>query len=289
MAIFKQLQDQEGIDNAYSHKVVVYLESEEDLQIIKERWFFDEGKKIEFKSVDTGQGGGCLQVIQQVNKERKKGITAFGIVDRDILMQQKEWDLWWKADDQQFEQAKPFGDYILVLRRWELENYLLSPEELEIVLSDKEFRSARNINLVLENLLEEAENLKVLSAAMILSQEYGHTFSTGFGLCKTGEALKYAVQHHLSTHINTDASNELTAYIQKITNFAPDNPALAPQHHWERINRLLDGKITLQRLDLFKTRAGDRRGDLARHIRINNKIDPELTGYVEKFKQYFLQ
>lgn len=126
MAAFKQLQDHEDIDNAYLHKVVVYLESEEDLQIFKERWFFDEGKKIEFKSVDTGQGGGCLQVINQVDKDRKRGITAFGIVDRDILMKQGMWDLWWEIDDQQFEQAKPFGDYILVLRRWELENYLLA-------------------------------------------------------------------------------------------------------------------------------------------------------------------
>jgi hypothetical protein len=42
--------------------------------------------------------------------------------------------------------------------------------------------------------------------------------------------------------------------------------------------------MTLQRLDLFKTLTGDRRGDLARHIRINNKIDPELIGYVETLK-----
>jgi hypothetical protein len=215
MAAFKQLQDHEDIDNAYLHKVVVYLESEEDLQIFKERWFFDEGKKIEFKSVDTGQGGGCLQVINQVDKDRKRGITAFGIVDRDILMKQGMWDLWWEIDDQQFEQAKPFGDYILVLRRWELENYLLSPEELEIVLSDKEFRAARDINVVLEKLLEEAENLKILSAAMILSHKHGHAFSTGFGLGKTGKALKDEVQHHLSAHLNVDVGNQLTTYIQK--------------------------------------------------------------------------
>jgi len=48
---------------------------------------------------------------------------------------------------------------------------------------------------------------------------------------------------------------------------------------------LLDGKRTLQRLDLFKTRVGDRRADLARHIRINNNIDPELTAYIEEMKR----
>jgi hypothetical protein len=65
MASFKQLQESESIDNAYTNKAVIYLESEEDLQIIKERWFFDEGKYIEFKSVDSGQGGGCTQVINR--------------------------------------------------------------------------------------------------------------------------------------------------------------------------------------------------------------------------------
>jgi hypothetical protein len=63
----------------------------------------------------------------------------------------------------------------------------------------------------------------------------------------------------------------MTTYIQKIETFAEGNTEPTRQR-WERLNRLLDGKRTLQRLDLFKTRVGDRRGDLARHIRINNNI-----------------
>ncbi|MCK5523763.1 MAG: DUF4435 domain-containing protein [Thiomargarita sp.] len=284
MASFKQLQENENIDNAYTNKAVVYLESEEDLQIIKERWFFDEGKEIEFKSVDSGHGGGCTQVINRVNTERDKGISAFGIVDRDALMRKEKWDLWWEIDDQQFKQAKPFGDYILVLRRWEIENYLLSPEELEIVLSDKEFRPLKNIDLVIQNLLKEAEDLKVLSAAMILSHENGHTFSLGFGLKDTGEALQKEVKNHLSNHIKSKLSLQLTSYIQKIEAFAEGNTKPTRQR-WERLNRLLDGKRTLQRLDLFKSRVGERRGDLARHLRINNNIDSELMAYIKEIKQ----
>ncbi|MEN8219644.1 MAG: hypothetical protein ABFS56_25490 [Pseudomonadota bacterium] len=284
MASFKQLQENESIDNAYTNKVVVYLESEEDLQIIKERWFFDEGKEIEFKSVDSGQGGGCTQVINRVKNERDKGITAFGIVDRDALMREEKWELWWEIDEQQFKQAKPFGDYILVLRRWELENYLLSPEELEIVLSDKEFRSIKKIDVVIEDLLKKAEDLKILSAAMIISHENGHTFPSGFALKKTGEELQKEVNNHLLNYISFKVSQQVTTYIQKIEAFAEGNTEQTRQR-WERLNRLLDGKRTLQRLDLFKTRLGDRRGDLARHIRINNNIDPELTAYVEEIKQ----
>jgi hypothetical protein len=61
--------------------------------------------------------------LNRVNTERNKGITAFGIVDRDALMKEEKWELWWETDEQQFKQAKPFGDYILVLRRWEIENF----------------------------------------------------------------------------------------------------------------------------------------------------------------------
>ncbi|HIE02422.1 MAG TPA: DUF4435 domain-containing protein [Thiotrichaceae bacterium] len=239
MASFKQLQEHDSIDNAYTNKAVVYLESEEDLQIMKERWFFDEGKEIEFKSVDSGEGGGCTQVINRVKSERDKGMSAFGIVDRDILMKKEKWDLWWEIDDQKFKQAKPFGDYIFVLRRWEIENYLLSPEELEIVLSDKAFRSRQEIEVVIQNLLKEAEDLKVLSAALIISHQYGQTFSTGFGFKKTGEVLQKQVENHLSTQIQSnDMSQQLINYVQKIEAFAEGNNELT-RKRWERLNRML--------------------------------------------------
>ncbi len=284
MPSFKQLQDNETVDNAYSGKVIVYLESEEDLQIIKERWFFDEGKELEFKSVDTGQGGGCLQVINCVNKEREKGIPAFGIVDRDILMTQGE--LWWEVDDQKFKEMKPFGDYIFVLRRWEIENYLLCPKELEIVLSDKAFRSVRKDKEVLEELFKEAENLKLLSAATILFSEQGQTLNKGVGFGQSGQKLKNAVEKYLSNHLSPEVCDKLSAYLQKIEEFAQGETTPTRQR-WERLNRLLDGKRTLQRLDLLHTREGknDQRATLARHIRINNQIDPELKNYIEELKK----
>ena len=80
-------------------------------------------------------------------------------------------------------------------------------------------------------------------------------------------------------------SQQLINEVQnKIEAFAEDNIESTRQR-WERLNRVLEGKCALQRLDLFKTRTGDRRGELARHIRINNNIDPELTAYVEELKQ----
>lgn len=95
----KEFKQTDEIDSAYLDKAIVYLESEEDVQIIKERWFFDEGRYVEFKSADAGSGGGCTQVIQKVASDRGKGIVAFGIVDRDALLQCGEWGRWfiWKG------------------------------------------------------------------------------------------------------------------------------------------------------------------------------------------------
>jgi hypothetical protein len=221
--------------------------------------------------------------LNRVNTERNKGITAFGIVDRDALMKEEKWELWWETDDQQFKQAKPFGNYILVLQRWELENYLLSPEELEIVLYDKELRSPKKIDVVIKDLLKKAEDLKVLSAAMILSNENGYRFPKSFGSKNgkvgTGEVLQNNVESHLSKHIQFNQSNQqFTTYIQKIEAFAEGNTEPTKQR-WERLNRLLDGKLTLQRLDL-----SNERGYLATHIRIKNHIDPELMTYIEELK-----
>jgi hypothetical protein len=50
--------------------VVVFLESEEDFQIIAKRWFFDEGQDVLFQPADTYKpgpgGGGCKAVIDLV-------------------------------------------------------------------------------------------------------------------------------------------------------------------------------------------------------------------------------
>ena len=136
MAGFKATQKIPQIKAKYTDRVIVYLESQDDYQIIARRWFFDRGESLEFRpSNDTG-GGGCNDVIQRVEADRDKNITAFGLVDRDTLLNRKNWTLWWETDDSCLAEARPFGDYIRILCRWELENYLLSPKELETLLAD---------------------------------------------------------------------------------------------------------------------------------------------------------
>lgn len=61
MSSFKQIKDTQRVDDKYSGRVIVYLESEEDFQIFQERWFYDEGEFPEFRSADQGIGGGCAE------------------------------------------------------------------------------------------------------------------------------------------------------------------------------------------------------------------------------------
>lgn len=275
MTSFKDLGKNETADNAYSGKVVIYLESQEDVEIIKERWFFDEGEKLEFKSVDEGEGGGCRRVIEKVKAEREERISAFGIIDRDSVMQVRNWDLWWEVDDKKFKQAKPFGEYVRVLQRWELENYLLSPKELAEAKNDKTFSSTNNQINMEALLLTDSSDYKLLSAAAMLAHGKQLSFSNCFGLGKSGSELEQAVDTHLSKNIN-QSLNQLKECIQEII-----DPFIgASTQYWKRLNRLLDGKCVLYRLDLY-----DRRLEIARNIKNNNNVDPELKEYIEEFKK----
>ena len=92
MGSFKTMEDTGLVRSKHSGRAIVYLESNDDYQIFFERWFYDEGEYLEFKSSDTGFGGGCSKVIKDVESDRENDIPAFGIVDRDSLLQQLKWD-----------------------------------------------------------------------------------------------------------------------------------------------------------------------------------------------------
>ncbi len=260
------------------------MESEEDVQIIKERWFFDEGSQVDFKSADAGEGGGCMQVIRRVEFDRNKGVNAFGIVDRDALLRNNYWDAWWERDDDIFMVQNPWGEYVKVLKRWEVENYLLTPGELEIVLADKELRSIRNNEEVLEEIIQKAQDAKVLSAAIILCHENGAHFPIGFGSHQTGTELLEETAEYLEKNCLNSTHQDLNKYMDKIEAFSEGSTAI-DKKRWERLNRILDGKCMLRRMQLYGKSFTDRRGDLARHIRINGKIDREIVSIVSVFKE----
>lgn len=269
---------------------VVFLESEEDFQIVAKRWFFDEGQEVFFQPADTYEqgtgGGGCKAVIDLVEQARVNGINAFGLVDRDVLLNDHKWPLWWQDQDVEFLSARPYGDNIRVLLRWELENYLLDPDAMATVANDTRMISTHTVDSATAFCLNCADELKVRSAATVAAIAANvPSPAAGFGCnpMRHGAALTDELQQFLAKQGVTNAAAALLDHRQRIDRFdAPTAPAL---NRWERLVRMLDGKAALKYVS-HRTgiRFDERRAEIARRMREQGAVPPELRGYVEEFK-----
>lgn len=281
MGSFKKITDTGHLRHRYFKRAIVYLESEEDYLIIKDRWFHNEGELLEFKSADTGLGGGANQVINNVDKDRADGSVAFGLVDRDALLAKNVWDAWWERDDDHFAGMRPLGEHIRILRRWEIENYLLDPEVLEEERANLEGRQIERANpsaRLTEDILEAA---LILSAASIVSHEQGSPLGNELDKVEPIDVLRNKVLEK----IGADTARFITVN-EQIQGFGEGCPN-GSDKYWERISRVLDGKRILKRLGLAQNALDvpkDYRLSLASKIRQAGKIAPELTSHIEEFK-----
>lgn len=76
MASLKSLDNAQTAEKRYIAKRFIYVESGEDVYFLYDCWFYDKGSKVEFRSVDAGDGGGCNKVIEQVRADCDNGIDA---------------------------------------------------------------------------------------------------------------------------------------------------------------------------------------------------------------------
>lgn len=172
MARLKDLDTGSAAERRYVAKKFINLESEEDVQIFSERWFNDRAERVEFLPAGDGDGdggpGGCTRVVGRVTEDRQASIEAYGIVDRDSLAREGWWMEFLETDDAQFDASKPFGEYVIVLRCWEIENYLLHPVVIEEFLSDEQGRSGRELSVVLAELFDMLCCLIPITAADLI-------------------------------------------------------------------------------------------------------------------------
>lgn len=281
MTQFKKLKSTDTIEEEYFKRVIVFLESDEDLIILQDRWFFNLGEFLDFRSADDGKGGGATQVIKNVEKANQEGMSAFGIVDRDSLMAHGKWDLWWEIDDTVFGDAKPFGEFIKVLKRWELENYLLVPEILEEVLADKEQRYRRSQKEVIDDLLQQSDDFKLLSAAAIIFHQNASSFGLKFDSIPDSLIMRNEIEKNISLKIDPQLIRLIDHYKEKIDVFSEGKNG---KERWERLSRMLDGKRVLRRLRLLGKPQLKTAYCLMIASRLHNRIDPELLNYIDEFK-----
>lgn len=281
MGSFKQVTDTGNLRKTYFKRAIVYLESQEDYLIVGNRWFHNEGELLEFKSADEGAGGGANQVIDKVTNERSEGVVAFGLVDRDALLAKHNWDSWWQRDDDQFAETRPFGEHVRVLKRWEIENYLLEPSVIEEEQANLAGRAVNHESPATQLIQEALGPAKLLSAASITLHARGQKLGDDLNRVDTMKQL----QEKIAEKINSQGT-ELQANLDRIEQFGEGHP-VDSRIYWERISRMLDGKRILKRLgwahgELNNPR--DYRLSLATKIRLAGKIDPEFTLHIEEFK-----
>jgi len=290
MASFKKVETA-LVDAKYEGGIKVFLESAEDVRIFSEHWFSHKQDKLRFISAEGEQsgGGGCNAVITKVGEASSQNIRAYGIVDRDVLLADAKFDLFWETDDVKFHAEQPYGENIHVLGRWELENYLLQPEAFAYEVSRRISRSpVPDISAAI--FLEQADDIVQVTALTTYLVANSQTSpNTGFGTDTASSSdLARKINDHLKKKFPPPASPDISQDIEKIKAF--DQSGATPAERWERLSRILDGKKSLMRLcryistSLSLSSVGhweEMRGCLANVIASKESIAPELISLID--------
>lgn len=289
MASFKKVETA-VVDAKYEGGIKVYLESAEDVRIFSEHWFSDKQDRLRFISAEGEQlgGGGCKVVISKVEESNQQDILAYGIVDRDVLLNDAK-DIFWETDDEKFHAARPYGEKIHVLRRWELENYLLQPEAFSIEVAKRSYRSAIP-DISAETLLSQADSIIQVTALTTFSVSHGkNSPNPGFGIQLSGTELTAEINRFLGQQFPESDIPDINEEIGKINAFKSNSAN--PSEQWESLSRILDGKKGLMRLcrylsdslDLKSIRPWEEmRGCLANIIASKGRIDDELVNLIDE-------
>ncbi|MDS4029098.1 MAG: DUF4435 domain-containing protein [Candidatus Contendobacter sp.] len=275
--------DGESIFKRYSGQIIVYLESSDDNNIYSNLWFEDHLMEFLFRPASQGTAiyGGCQAVRESVNHDRTNGIKAFGIVDRDIVMAENHWHLVWEIDNSCFSQAMPFGPYIKVLNRWELENYLIDSQAIEEYLANHTGRKPRSAQDVIKELLEHCDVLILHTAGNVACHNARiNGFSDGFTDNKDKIRVDQDIKQRFQRHSNCQQD-----YLNNITKAqAFDTPSALDEERLEKLLRIVCGKALLSRIKRQHNISHEIRFHLAAAIKRNKNVPPEISTYLESFK-----
>ena len=285
MARLKDVTSGPIAERRYLAKKFVYLESQEDVQILADRWFNNRREHLEFLPAGNDLGGGCNQVVARVKQDRDSEIEAYGVVDRDALAANGLWEQFLDPDDGRFSSHTPFGKYVIVLHYWEIENYLLHPEVIHEVLEDELGRSGTPLQVVLEDLFDLVCRVIVVVAGGLILNSYGRKgFDLGFGMGQPFDTLYAGVRGQIDKLVSPDAAETLDECIEKLVAFSEASNHRSLEH-WLGLIRILDGKRVLRWLSHHYGIGGrDLRWHLARRTRDRGKIedvlDPSLLSLI---------
>lgn len=273
----------QNLTTRYGGVPVIYVESEEDEYIFGKCWFRESLSAIEFKpAADKASISGCSGVIEAVSKELQAGNSAWGIVDRDTTMAHNFWYLVDETDDSTFEAAKPFGQSIKVLTRWEMESYLVDAEALEHHRAALNRQQARSIDDVRQELLDCCDVLvphAAINAVLHekqqtgLSDGYTNRFSNRAQVDSDIKTIKFP-------HLSPEEQSRYGQHTAKVDAF--DTPAASTETRITSMLRRVHGKAVLSRFQSLHKIQVDLDGLLAKRIEEQGRIPDEITTFVNQ-------
>ena len=267
--------DDDILFSRYAGKRIVYLESEADVNLYENYWFRDYLRKLAFKPGSDGSANmnGCTAVRQSVGHDRSAGIESYGIVDRDSVKSADLWDLVWETDDEVFLAAKPFGEYVKVLLRWEMESYLLEPRALERHLaSHQNGRTERSADVVTTELSQHCDALLPLASLNLLLHKQRKKENKNTYYDKDQSYVDADIRSMLSPE-------DIALYEENLSltkKFVGDAADIYDQFY--NMLRIIDGKILLNRWKRTYSINDDPRYHLAERI---NPAPVEIASYIE--------
>ncbi|MBF0621388.1 MAG: DUF4435 domain-containing protein [Magnetococcales bacterium] len=294
MGNFAKTSISKAINKQYSNRVILYLESKEDYDVFKERWYKDWGEWIDFKAVDTPKGGdgGSSQVYRQVEYDRENNTPAFGIVDRDaflndfIFPDQMDQISFFESDHSVFDNIQVLENHIKVLRRWEIENYLLHPDAIAKLIESCENNEGKCAsNQASQCLLDFSDTAILLSAAiLVLMKEKEKAFTDNFGRDATNNVeRKKIIIEYLEKRDIKNIEDKLKEMIKRIHTFQREE-SCSEEARWNQLNHLINGKVFLTQFCHWLGFKDPRRLELAGRIRDDKLIDPEIQEFMDSLQ-----
>ncbi|WP_293998320.1 hypothetical protein [Sphaerotilus sp.] len=282
------LKNPERLYNRYSGVPVVYVESNDDQYVFGECWFKEFSSRLEFcpvsnrNDIETETTAGCKAVVDAVKAERSAGNPAWGVVDRDAVFSYKYWHLVHETDDVVFDDARPFGRHVKVLRLWEMESYLIDAASIEKYRSEHMMDVARPVDVVWSELLGDCQALIPHAALNAVRHEFGVVgIKDGGtnGMLNRADVDKKLVSDTLCSmeKSNPACRERYQHYIRGADAF--DMPDQSDRVRMSRLLRRVHGKAMLAR---FESRNGFKRlkGPLAVQIKEAGQIPDELKDFV---------
>lgn len=209
--------------------VRVVLEGRTDVTLFRRYWFPHRQDVFDF--VEAGAiaaAPGCTGVVDGVAKCAQQGVPAIGIVDRDTLFREKNWDLLFSLDAQALN-PDPMTDGVYVASRWEVEAYLLEADDRLSDWVSAEHRDPPGPEHLCQNALAIVVNAcdDLLSAASFFAanHEQGRAVKAGMFCDLSAAQMQAACNAQLATCLPaiTQIAGKVDALVATLRQGQPAN------------------------------------------------------------------